>query len=103
MHPESVIPLGDIILKTLCETLGDPSSRVAAKACLAIYNFAESFQEDQNNNPVGKFFVDVVRLLLLCADRQDSDEENLRVSAYEALNIVLETAPNSCDEALGQV
>jgi importin subunit beta-1 len=97
-----VAPLAESILQNLCETLGDPEPRVAAKACLAIHNFAISFQEQQAN-PIGTHFVDVVRMLLLCADRPEADEENLRVSAYEALNIVLDTCPATCDEALGQV
>lgn len=102
LHSEAVVSFGEPILKTLCETLGDTSPRVAGKACLALHNFALAFQEEQQN-PIGKFFVDVVRMLLLCADRTDSDEENLRTSAYEALNIVLDSAPNSANEALGQI
>lgn len=102
LHPEGVVPLAENILQNLCETLGDPEPRVAAKACLGVFNFAISFQ-GQPGNPIGVHFVDVVRMLLLCADRPEADEENLRVSAYEALNVVLDTAPSSCDEALGQV
>jgi len=44
-----------------------------------------------------------VRMLLLCADRDDSGEEGLLISAYEALNIVLDSAPNSANETLGQI
>jgi importin subunit beta-1 len=102
LHPEAVTPIGEQILKNLCETLGDSSSRVAGKACLGIHNFALYFH-DEKTNPIGKHFVDVVRMLLLCADRSDSDEENLRTSAYEALNVVLDSAPDTAEEPLGQI
>lgn len=42
-------------------------------------------------------------MLLLCADRQDSEEDNLKIAAYESLNVVLATAPDSALEALTQV
>jgi len=102
LHPESIVSFGEPMLKTLCETLGDTSPRVAQKACLGIHNFSLAFQEEATN-PIGKFFVDVVRMLLLCADRADASKENLRSSAYEALNIVLDSAPSSADDALGQI
>jgi len=102
LHPVAVIQFGELMLKSLCETLGDASPRVAAKACLALHNFAIGFAEDKSN-PIEKHFINVVRMLLLCADRSDSDEENLRTSAYEALNVVLDSAPPSVEEALGQI
>jgi len=102
VHPESTVGFGEPMLKSLCETLGDASPRVAGKACLGIHNFALAFQ-DEAANPIGKFFVDVVRMLLLCADRGDANSESLRSSAYEALNIVLDSAPPSVDETLGQI
>ena len=103
LHAEAVSQFGELILKNLCETLGDTSPRVAGKACLGLHNFALTFPGDDKSNPIGKHFIDVVRMLLLCADRTDSDEENLRTSAYEALNVVLDAAPDSAEEALGQV
>jgi importin subunit beta-1 len=102
LHPESTVTFGEVMLRTLCETLGDPSPRVAGRACLGIHNFALAFQEEATN-PIGKFFVDVVRMLLLCADRLDANAQNLRTSAYEALSIVLDSAPPSIDENLVQV
>lgn len=101
LHSEAVSEYGEQILKNLCETLGDVSPRVAGKACLGLHNFALHFND--NSNPIGKHFIDVVRMLLLCADRSDSNEENLRTSAYEALNVVLDAAPDSAEEALAQV
>jgi len=102
LHPEAVAQFGEPILKNLCETLGDASPRVAGKACLALHNFAMGFSDDKTN-PIEKHFVNVVRMLLLCADRTDADDENLRTSAYEALNVVLDSAPDSVEEALGQI
>jgi importin subunit beta-1 len=102
LHPEAVTQFGEPILKNLCESLGDASPRVAAKACLAIHNFAMNLTDDKTN-PIGTHFVNVVRMLLLCADRGDADEENLRTSAYEALNVVLDAAPDSVEDALAQI
>lgn len=44
-----------------------------------------------------------VRVLLLCADRPDADDDNLKIAAYESLNVVLATAPDSAIEPLTQV
>jgi len=102
LHTEAVTQFGELILKNLCETLGDPSPRVAGKACLALYQFALGFADDKSN-PIEKHFVNVVRMLLLCADRTDADEDQLRTSAFEALNVVLDTSPPSVEEALSQI
>jgi len=99
LHPLAVIQHGDLLVKNLCETLGDPSPRVAAKACVALNNLSLSF-EDEAENPLNKHFVTVVRMLLLCADRRDSAESHLIVAAYESLNVVLYTAPKSVQDNL---
>eukprot|EP01127_Copromyxa_protea_P013091 TRINITY_DN3485_c0_g1_i1.p1 TRINITY_DN3485_c0_g1~~TRINITY_DN3485_c0_g1_i1.p1 ORF type:complete len:861 (+),score=238.86 TRINITY_DN3485_c0_g1_i1:44-2626(+) len=101
-HPTAVAHLADDVLKCLCEALGDPSPKVAGHACFAIHNLAMSFQ-DEPSNPLHKFFVEAVKFLLMCADRPDSEEESLRIAAYESLNVVLSTAPDSATEALVQI
>eukprot|EP01126_Amoeba_proteus_P036009 TRINITY_DN3649_c0_g2_i6.p1 TRINITY_DN3649_c0_g2~~TRINITY_DN3649_c0_g2_i6.p1 ORF type:complete len:720 (-),score=104.18 TRINITY_DN3649_c0_g2_i6:126-2285(-) len=102
LHPRAVVSAAEGILKGLCESLGDPKPRVASHACFAIHNLAASYEGDPAN-PLQRHFVEVVRMLLLCADRHDSDEHHLRTAAYEALNVVLSTAPPNADEALVQI
>lgn len=63
-HPMAVAHVADELLKCLCESLGDPSPRVAGHACYAIHNLALSFSEEPNN-PLNKFFVDVSETQLL--------------------------------------
>jgi len=101
-HFSAVAQYSEVALKALCENLGDPSPRVSGKACFAIHNFALACTEEENS-PISRHFIDVVKMLLLCADRQDSVQENLRTSAYEALNVVLDSAPPAADEALTQI
>jgi len=101
-HHKAVIHVADEILKCLCESLGDTSTRVASHSCFAIHNLALSFA-DEPGNPLHKFFVEAVRMLLHCAERPDSDNHHLRTAAYESLNVVLSTAHESASDALLQI
>jgi len=68
--------------------------RVAEKVCSALYNLADQLDEqrDAPRNALSPLFVTLARALLECTERPDSSENNLRVSAYEALNVVITNA-----------
>jgi len=102
LHHKTTLNQAEPLVKNLCETLGDPSPRVASKACTALHNLAQAYEEE-DDNPLAKHFVTVVRMLLLCADRPDSHEEHLVTSAYESLNMVLDTAPDHLRDNLLQI
>eukprot|EP01125_Pyxidicula_operculata_P001899 TRINITY_DN1180_c0_g1_i2.p1 TRINITY_DN1180_c0_g1~~TRINITY_DN1180_c0_g1_i2.p1 ORF type:complete len:856 (+),score=219.61 TRINITY_DN1180_c0_g1_i2:38-2605(+) len=100
-HPEEAAVYSEDILKAMGTALGD-KPRVASNAAWAILNIADAYQ-DNPSSPLIRYFNDVIQLLLVTADREDADENNLRVSAYEALNEVLHTAPKSLLNSLEQL
>lgn len=68
--------------------------RVAANVCTALHSLAihcENTRNDQSN-VLSAHFVDLARALLQCTERADANENNLRTSAYEALNTTLTNA-----------
>jgi len=98
-HPEAVhTPIGGStylheLLKpggVLLEALKD-EPRVAGNVCWAIHNLAEAFDVDDSaqTSPLSPYYIDTVRALLVATERTDASENNLRSSAYEALNTVL--------------
>jgi importin subunit beta-1 len=74
----------------LLEALKD-EPRVANNVCWAIHNLAESLEVEEGaaTSPLSPYFLDLVRGLLGATERGDAAENNLRASAYEALNTVL--------------
>jgi hypothetical protein len=96
-------------MQAICQGLTDPSTRVAAKACYALHNFAVASCSDEGDVPVGaqllaKHYADVAKMLIVCAARADSDEldneekavkVDLRAAGYEALCQLVEAMPTS--------
>ena len=68
--------------------------RVAANVCWALHNLADQLEESRNQqtNPLSPLFITIARALLQASDREDASENNLRCSAYEALNTTLQNA-----------
>jgi importin subunit beta-1 len=68
--------------------------RVAANVCKALHSLASHCENTRNEptNVLSPHFVDLAKALLECTDRGDADENNLRTSAYEALNMTLTNA-----------
>ena len=68
--------------------------RVAANVCWALHNLAEQLEDarDQETNPLSPLFITIARALLQASERSDAGENNLRCSAYEALNTTLQNA-----------
>ena len=68
--------------------------RVAANVCWALHNLAEQLEDSRNNdtNPLSPLFITIARALLQASERGDASENNLRCSAYEALNTTLQNA-----------
>jgi importin subunit beta-1 len=80
-------------------------TRVAEKVCTALYALAEQV-EDERNNPSNRhsgLFVTLAKALLACTERHDAGENNLRVSAYEALNMVITNAAKDTHVSVGQL
>jgi importin subunit beta-1 len=68
--------------------------RVAANVCTALHSLAIHCENTRNepSNVLSMHFVDLARALLQCTERSDANENNLRTSAYEALNTTLTNA-----------
>jgi importin subunit beta-1 len=84
----------------LCQVLVtsmDDVPRVANNICFACHNLAQAMDdvcEDEATNPLSPYFKVMVEKLLATADRSDWDENNLRVAAYEAVNMMVSNAAN---------
>ncbi|KAL0241491.1 hypothetical protein GEMRC1_006726 [Eukaryota sp. GEM-RC1] len=65
--------------------------RVANNACSALYNLAESFviHQDQPTHALSPYVFRAIQELLRTSARSDADMNNLRISAYDALNSVI--------------
>lgn len=76
--------------------------RVASNVCYALHNLADQLEEtrSQSTNPLSPLFVTIARALLATSERQDAGENNLRCSAYEALNTTL---TNAAEDTRAQV
>merc|ERR1712087_948409 len=73
--------------------------RVANNVCWAFHNLAEHCEETRNDatNVLSPLFVTLATALLHCTERPDAGENNLRCSAYEALNTLL---TNSAEDSV---
>lgn len=60
----------------------------AGHICFAIYNVAECFagDADQDSGPLTEHMESLVQALMQTADRGDAGESSLRISAFEAIN-----------------
>jgi len=91
MHHKSILPIAENLLGVMAQGLSQ-KPRVAANCAWFIHNFAASF-ESEENNPLNKYYLQVVQALLTAADRPEASQFQLRSAAYESLNVVLATCP----------
>lgn len=75
----------------------EDAPRVASNVCWALHNLADHCEDTRSDptNTLSPLFVSLARALLVCTERPDAGEHNLRCSAYEALNTTL---TNSADD-----
>jgi len=82
----------DQVVSTLIGCLGMPPA-IANNVCFACHNIAQSVENegmaDAPTNPLSPYFKTLIQKLLLCADRRDADECNVRTAAYEAINLIM--------------
>lgn len=77
----------------------DDHSKVANGACLAIHNIAEQCEDiGQNSNILSTYMGQLLHKLFGLTNRADHMENNLRSSAYEAINVLVgHSAPDTTD------
>jgi importin subunit beta-1 len=92
LHPGTIGGYLPQLIQTLAEGLLD-SPRVAANVCWAIYNLAIAYEDDadKQTSPMSAFYRGLLGGLVQVADREDADENNLRASAYEAINGLIQS------------
>lgn len=87
------------LLGGLLEALRFPP-RVAYHSAWAIHNIAEANEVDEDEpeqtTRLSQYWAGLVEGLLNAADREDSTENSLRSSCYEALNMLIQVAPGDC-------
>ena len=90
LHPMLAKDHVQVLMTTLVEHLNE-SPAVASQVCYAIHYLAEAFEEENENatSALSRYFQGVVQKLMICCDRKDLDEANLRAAVYEALNAMI--------------
>jgi len=107
-HPDPLI--NEHILPSALNAIGmgiKDEPKIAAKACWAIHNIAEAFEEQQNedqqtNALSNQIFNTLITILFQTIDREDVWECNLRINAYEALSALINAAARDMFEFLDQ-
>jgi importin subunit beta-1 len=105
-HPDTLIGQTNIldqVLNAIGVAMMD-DSKVSAKACWALHNIAEAFEEiqeeDQQTYPLSNKYEVLIGALFKTADRDDVTEDNLRINAYEALSALIGSAARDTFEFL---
>lgn len=99
--PETLLPM----VQALSVCLEDRYPRVAARACFAIHNLCEACEDkrDDNTNIISQFMPVMLQKLFVLAQRADGEEENLRVTAYEAVCMLVHNSAMDMRVVVGQV
>jgi len=92
LHPEAVGGALQALMTVLVNCLFD-SPRVSANVCWAIHNLALAYEDDADKptSAMSPFFAGVMDQIMKVTERDDVDEHNLRASAYEAINVLIQT------------
>eukprot|EP01111_Echinosteliopsis_oligospora_P003973 TRINITY_DN1625_c0_g1_i2.p1 TRINITY_DN1625_c0_g1~~TRINITY_DN1625_c0_g1_i2.p1 ORF type:complete len:655 (-),score=151.14 TRINITY_DN1625_c0_g1_i2:191-2155(-) len=98
LHPRSIRGNAfNPVMTALLQALNDVP-RVATNVCFALHNIALAFDypEYRPAENYSIYFQPSVHALLAATDRDDADEENLKISAYEAINEFINAADQPC-------
>ena len=77
---------------------------IANNAAYGIHNLgvaAEQLEDGQNF--IGSYFEPCVKALLQAGEREDADESNLRMSSYEAINVLIEATTDESTHLVKQL
>lgn len=99
--PELVLPM----VGALAVALEDRYPKVASRACFAIANIASAAeaQRDEATNAISQFLPGILQKLFLLANRPDGEEENLRLSAFEAVSLLVQNSAEDMRAVVAQV
>eukprot|EP00604_Paraphysomonas_vestita_P001781 CAMPEP_0174823068 /NCGR_PEP_ID=MMETSP1107-20130205/21138_1 /TAXON_ID=36770 /ORGANISM="Paraphysomonas vestita, Strain GFlagA" /LENGTH=635 /DNA_ID=CAMNT_0016044165 /DNA_START=668 /DNA_END=2575 /DNA_ORIENTATION=+ len=82
------------LMDGLVAALDDEHSQVAAQGCNAIFRLAEACSDNSEDdvNLLSQYMSGLLQKLLFVTNRDDWDTNNLRSSAYEAINMLVESS-----------
>ena len=90
--PQETFPA---LVNGLMSKLLTESPSVGSQSCYALHNLASAFSED-DAGALSPYMRDLLRTLLQVTDREDSDENNLRVAAFEAVSALIQNGASDC-------
>jgi len=87
-----------LVIQSLTAALTDEETRVASHACWAIHSIAQPLitSPDPPTSVLTQFFQPLLQVLLNVTEREDATESNLRCSAYELINVLIQAAAKDC-------
>merc|ERR1719442_239405 len=79
--------------------------RVASNVCWTLHNLAEHCEETrrEQTNALSPIFINLATALLAVTERPDAGDNNLRSSAYEALNTTISNAAEDTKTSIEQL
>eukprot|EP00600_Ochromonadales_sp_CCMP1393_P003552 CAMPEP_0174993058 /NCGR_PEP_ID=MMETSP0004_2-20121128/22863_1 /TAXON_ID=420556 /ORGANISM="Ochromonas sp., Strain CCMP1393" /LENGTH=851 /DNA_ID=CAMNT_0016247129 /DNA_START=21 /DNA_END=2576 /DNA_ORIENTATION=+ len=85
---------GDVLpamVAGLAAALEDTAPKVVSQACYAVHNLAEACDDESEapSNVLSHFMPQMLQKLLAVTLREDGDVENIRSTAYEAVNMMV--------------
>jgi importin subunit beta-1 len=103
--PQELFPT---LLEGLISKLMTESPKVSSQACFALHNIAAAFADDDNADRIGTnslspYVPTLLQTFLSVVDRADADENNLRVTAFEAISVLIQNSAPDCRPILIQL
>ena len=103
--PKETFPL---LVNGLLSKLNTEPARVASQACNALNKLGAAFDADDaaersGTNALSPFLQVLIQELMQAADRPDATEHNLRVAAFESINVFVQNSAPDCKPLLLQL
>lgn len=101
--PTEIFPM---LVQSLMTVLPTESPTVASQGCASLHNLAAQFYADDplaQTNMLSQYMGPLLQTLLQVTEREGWDEANLRVSAYETVNMLIQCSAQDCRQILVQM
>ena len=101
--PQEIFPT---LVQSLMSVLPTETPSVASQACASLHNLAAQFLADDPDavtNSLSQYMGPLLQALLQTTEREGWDEANLRVSAYETVNMLIQCSAHDCRPILLQM
>jgi len=89
------------VIESLIIGLNHPEQLIAVQACNTLLNVISLFSyEEEETSPLSAGFGELFNALLVASDRSGACENNLCVTAYEAMNALISGAAEDCRDII---